>query len=122
MGRRSWRDSQAERERELRKRLKPSWVIVGCLMPLVLGTAAYLLSGWFLAANAEKNWIYFPAGLMNPPFAPHLRPGLLMRVGLSFLFMLAMYVIVYALYALFFPVKPGETDSPPLKPRRLRKP
>jgi hypothetical protein len=122
MGRRSWRDKQADRERQERKRLKPSWVIVGCLMPLVLGTAAYLLAGWFLAANAERNWFRFPDGLMNPPFAPNMTPGLLLRVGLSILFMLAMYAIAYALYALFFPIKPGDTDFPPLKPRRLRKP
>ena len=91
-------------------------------MPLVLGTAAYLLAGWFLAANAERNWIRIPNMLMVPPFAPNMTPGLVVRVGLSFLFMLAMYAIVYALYALFFPIRPRETDSPPLKPRRLRKP
>ncbi|MGD2252714.1 MAG: hypothetical protein PVF70_07345 [Anaerolineales bacterium] len=121
MGRRSWRDKQAERERELRKRLKSSWMIVGCLMPLVMGTAAYLLARWFLAANAERNWFRIPYGLMFPSFAPNMRPGLLVQIGLSILFMLALYAIVYVLYALFFPVRPSETDSPPLKPRRQSK-
>ena len=122
MGRKGWRAEHADRERAKRKRLNPWWVVVGCLMPLVLGTGAYLLSGWFLAANAERNWFDIPDGLMVPSFAPNMAPGLLLRLGLSILFMLAMYAIVYALYALFFPIRPGETDFPPLKPRRLRKP
>jgi multisubunit Na+/H+ antiporter MnhB subunit len=123
MGRDSWRVAQQEKEREARKRRNPVWRGVGCLVVVALGLAGFFVSGWFLTANAENTWIYLPPEFIYPPpqlsFVP---PGVLVRLVVGLIAVVAGYGVVSFLYAILFPIKPGETDVPkPPKPPKKKK-
>jgi hypothetical protein len=90
-------------------------------MIIVLGTAGYFFSGWFLRANAQNNWIYLPPEILRPDFAPSLPPGVLVQIVVALLFMIFSYGVLSVFYALFFPVQPGEHDVPQLYRRRKKR-
>lgn len=115
MGRDTWRYAQHERERAKRKRGNPIWRGVGCVMIVLTALGGYFFSGWFLQRNAIEGWVHIPVSLLTPPALPWLPPGLLVQLGVAILFMLATAGIVDILYAVAFPIRPGETDVPPLK-------
>jgi hypothetical protein len=121
MGRGRWRYVRHEEERAKKKRMHPAWRGVGCFLLVLLTLGGYLFSDWFLRANAVGGWVYLPAGLLRPPFAPWLPAGLLFKVVVAFLFLILSYAVLTTVYAIAFPIRLGETDAPPLKrqgPRR----
>lgn len=118
-----WQDRQEYADLGKRKTIHPVWRGVGCLMIILLGTAGYFFSGWFLGANAENRWIYLPPEILRPEFAPFLPAGVLVQIVVAVLFMIFSYGLLSVFYALFFPVKPGEHDVPPLyRPPKKRRP
>ncbi len=122
MGRDSWRFRQSDEEREKRKRMNPVWRGVGCFTVVLLTLTGYLFAGWFLMANLTNHWIYMPPEVLRPSFAPWLPAGVLVQIVVAFIFMVMSYGALSLFYAIAFPIRPGETDVPPLKrPRRRRR-
>lgn len=122
MGRSSWRSKQFEEEREARKTLNPIWRGVGCIMIVLLAVFGYYLAHWFYTQNLVENWIYLPPELIWPSFASFLGDGLLFKLIFAGLAMLIGYAILSFIYAIAFPIQPGELDMPPPKrPRRKRR-
>jgi hypothetical protein len=115
MGRDTWRYAQHEREREAKRRTNPIWRGVGCVLLVALAIAGYLVAGWFLRENAAQNWLYLPPELLTIPRLEFLPTGIVLQLFIAFLFMLFGYGVLSIAYAIAFPVKPGETDVPPLK-------
>lgn len=111
MGRDSWRHRQAEEERLKRKRINPIWRGVGCLLILLLGLLGYVFSGWFIG----KGFVYFPPALRRPSFAPWLPQDMVIQLVVALLFMIFSYTLLTAVYAVLFPIRPGELDAPPMK-------
>lgn len=117
--RRGWTDQRLYEERERKKRLHPAWRGAGCLLIVLLGVAAYFFSGWFIQAGL----VYIPPEARNPDFASFLPEDSLVQGVISVIFMLLCYTVLSTIYAVLFPVKPGEFDAPPPKrkgPRRRR--
>jgi hypothetical protein len=80
-------------------------------MIVLLGFVGYAFAGWFL----RKNLVYIPPVIRRPPFAPWLPPDLIVKVVVAFLFMLLAFTVLSVIYAMAFPIQPGEKDVPPLK-------
>ncbi len=123
MGRDSWRYAAHERERAKKKRMNPVWRGVGCVLTVVVALGGYLFAGWFLRANVAQQWVYLPPELINPPWATFLAGGVLIQIVTGLLFMLFSFALINIVYAIMFPLEPGETDVPPLTrvgPRRRR--
>lgn len=126
MGRKgSWSFAQHERERQKRKELNPIWRGVGCILIAVMGLAGYAFASWFLQQNAVNAWIYLPPQVFNPrvpSFLGFLGNGNLIRFVVALLFVLTAFGILNFVYALLFPVQPGEHDlpTPKRRPRRNR--
>lgn len=121
MGRDTWRYRAQERERAKKKRMNPIWRGVGCLMIVFLTLAGYGFADWFLRANATSGWIAIPPVFLYPPFAPWLPHGMLVKIVVAILFMLMSYGLVSTVYAILFPIRLGETDSPPIRRGRSRR-
>lgn len=122
MGRSSWQSKQFEAEREAKKTLNPIWRGVGCIMIVLLAVFGYYLADWFYKQNQVENWMYLPPELIWPSFAPFLGDGLLFKIIFAGLTMLLGYTILSFVYAIAFPIQPGELDMPPPKrPRRRRR-
>ncbi len=122
MGRRStWMDAQRERERLEQKRLNPIWRGVGCLLIVVMAALGWAFAHWFLGANAANRWIVIPSELFYPPGLSFLGGGLLIKIVVAFLSLLMAWGIVNFVYAIFFPVRPGEHDVQTPKRRRVRR-
>ena len=123
MGRDSWRYAQHEKERQKKRRMNPVWRGVGCVLLVALTLAGYLFSGWFLSANALNNWVYLPPEMLTFSFAPWLPLpyGLVVQLVVAFVFMIFGYGIISFLYAIAFPIRPGEGDVPPLRRDRRRR-
>lgn len=114
-----FRDKATKRDRE--KELNPIWRGVGCVLLVLLGLAGYGVAGWFLIANQQNSWIYLPPQLYYPPYLPSfVPPGLVLRLAVALLVMVLGYGILSFVYAVLFPIQPGETDMPPMKKRRRR--
>lgn len=117
MGRRGgWSDRKLHEEREKSKRLHPAWRGVGCIVIILLGAAAYYISGEFI----QSGVVYLPTEaryILSPP----LPPDAVIRAVVSALFMLISFAILSFVYALAFPIQPGEFDMPPPKKRPRRK-
>lgn len=114
--------AQQERERKKKRTLNPVWRGIGCLLIVVMGSLAWFFSGWFLTANSLNHWVLLPREAMNPPALPDFfGSGMLVRLIITLLTLLLAFTVVNFGYALLFPIKPGETDVPPLK-RTRRKP
>ncbi len=124
MGRRgSWQFQQHERERRAAKQLNPVWRGVGCLLIVAIGALGYLFANWFLVQNAINRWIYLPPELINPDIrgiGSLLAGGNLVRFVVALTFLLFAFAFMNFIYAILFPVKPGEHDLP--TPKRKRKP
>ena len=110
MGRDSYRFRSLDKEREKRDRLDPKWRGVGLILIALFATAGYFFAGWFLRANAENGWMYMPQAALYPKIAPFLGGGLLTKIIVGFLFMLLSYTVLSTIYAMAFPIRPGETD------------
>ncbi len=125
MGRRGmWRYAQQERERRERQRTNPLWRGVGCLMVIVIAGIGYAFAGWFITSGL----VYLPPNLLNPPdpIPAFLRNGNLVRYVVALLFMLTGFGVVNFVYAILFPVQPGEYDLPtprhsPARDRRRKR-
>jgi hypothetical protein len=115
MGRDTWRYAQHEREREAKRRMNPIWRGVGCVLLAALAISGFLGAGWFLRENAARNLVYLPPELTRVPYLTFLPDGILLQLFIGFVFMLFGYGVLAFVYALAFPIKPGETDFPPLK-------
>ncbi len=115
MGRDSWGMRQHERERLARKRVNPVWRGVGCIAIVLTGLAGYLFSIWFLRENAVQGWLAIPRGLIQPADLPWLPPGILVQLGVAIIFMMLATGVINTVYAIVFPIRPGETDAPPIK-------
>jgi len=115
MGRDTWRFAQHEREREAKRRMNPIWRGVGCVLLVALAVAGYLAAGWFLRENAAQGWMYLPPELINIPYLTFLPSGIVLQLFIAVVFMLFGYGVLAFVYAIAFPIKPGETDAPPLK-------
>jgi len=122
MGRDSWRFRQVDAEREKRKRPNPMLRGIGCILIIVLSLAGYAFAELFLRANTQTHWIPIPAGLVRLSFATWMPDGLAIKLVLAFLFMIVSYGIMSFAYAIVFPIRLGETDSPPLRQRPRRRP
>jgi hypothetical protein len=109
---------QHERERMARKKGNPVWRGVGCIAIVLTGVAGYLFSIWFLRENAVQGWVTIPRTLIQPPGMAWLPNGILVQLGVAILFMMLATGVVNTIYAMMFPIKPGETDSPPIKRQR----
>ncbi len=125
MGRRSsWQFQQHERERKAAKKMNPVWRGVGCLLTVAIGALGILFANWFLIQNVTKRWIYLPPEVINPNvrgIGSLLADGNLVRFVVALTFLLFAFAFVNFLYAIFFPVKPGEYDLPTPKPRRKKR-
>ena len=123
MGRDSWRTAQHDREREARKRQNPMLRGLGCIVIVSLGLLAFFVSGWTLQANAQSAWIYLPPEILLPPAQlPWLPVGFFVRLIVAVMFMIGAYGLSSLVYAILFPIKPGETDVPkPPKPPKKKK-
>ena len=119
MGRSNWQYRVHEREREQRKTLNPIWRGVGCILIVVLAGLGYGLAHWFYTQNQVENWIYLPPELIWPSFAPFLGDGMLFKLIFAGLAIMLGYTIVSFIYAVAFPIEPGELDMP--APKRTRR-
>lgn len=111
MGRRgSWQHVQREREREERQRTNPIWRGVGCILAIVMGVLGYFFANWFLGAGL----VYIPPQAINPapPIPAFLGDGNLVRLVVAFLFMLTAFGVINFVWAILFPIQPGEYDLP----------
>jgi hypothetical protein len=121
MGRNSYRFRDLDRQRDLRRRINPIWYGVGFLLLTVLGILGYLFSGWFLIANAQQGWIYLPPQVMVVPRLEFLPPGVVVQFVVGLISMMLAFGVISFVYAILFPIQPGETDVPPLKRRPGRR-
>jgi hypothetical protein len=106
---------QHERERLARKRVNPVWRGVGCIAIVLTGLAGYMFSVWFLTENQVQGWMTIPRDLIRPPQLPWLPDGILVQLGVAILFMMLATGVVNTVYAIVFPIRPGETDAPQIK-------
>jgi hypothetical protein len=120
MGRDTWRYVQHEREREAKRRMNPIWRGVGCVLLVLLAGIGYLSAGWFLRENAVQSWLYLPPEMLNIPGLTFLPSGFVLQLVIAFLVMVFGFGMLSVVYAIAFPIKPGETDAPP--PRRTGPP
>ncbi len=122
MGRDSYRYRQLDEERAKRGQIDPIWRGIGCVMIVAIGTAGVLFANWFVRANARNNWFYMPKEFMNPTIVPFLDPylanGLLVKLVIVFIIMLACFGVAATIYAILNPIQPGEFDAPPPRKRR----
>lgn len=116
MGRGNWEFESQDREYKRGKRLHPMWSAIGCLVVVALSLGGYLFAGWFLIQNEANKWIPIPAELVRPSFAPNLPTGILLKGVFAVVFMFISFAILSVVYAVLFPIEPGEYDHPPLKP------
>ena len=121
MGRDSWRYDMREKERTKRKEINPVWRGVGCILILVLTAGGYLFGDWFIKANEANNWVSIPNSLVELPFATWLPSGFLVKISTAIVFMVITFGLMSVVYAILFPLQPGEYDAPPPKPRAGRR-
>jgi hypothetical protein len=129
MGRDTYRYRQLDKEREERNRIPPLWRGLGCLVISIITLLGYWFGGWFLQANLRNGWIYLPRAALAPDLPtlfnflePVVDQGVMVRLVIAFLFMLAAYGLLAVAYAVGFPIKPRDIDAPmPRKRRRKEK-
>lgn len=121
MGRDSWQFRSADKERLKHKRMNPLWRPIGCVLVLMLAAGGYLFAGWFLVENARSNWLPIPSSLLNPPIGIELPAGMVFKLVVAFIFMIISYGVGSVIFAILFPIQPGEFDHPPLSPPRRQK-
>jgi hypothetical protein len=82
----------------------------------MLAGGGYFFAGWLLDQNARNDWIPIPAAILDPQLGVELPEGLLFKLAVAFLFMIISYGVLSVLFAILFPIQPGEHDHPPLTP------
>ena len=123
MGRRStWMDAQRERQRLEERTMNPIWRGVGCMLVALMAVFGWLFADWFLTANAVNRWIVIPRQLFYPTRLTFLHGGVLIKIAVAFLSLLMAWGIINFIYAIFFPVRPGEHDVETPRRRRRKKP
>ena len=123
MGRRStWMDAQRERQRLKDRTMNPLWRGVGCVLIAIMAAFGWFFADWFLRANAVNRWIVIPRQLFYPPGLSFLDGGMLIKAAVAFLSLLMAWGIMNFVYAIFFPVRPGEHDVETPRRRRVKKP
>ena len=116
MGRESFKYQMLEEQRLKKKRLNPVWRGVGCFLMGLLALGGDLFSNWFLEQNYLNNWIYLPPEVYRPSFLPAwVPPGTMVSAIVALLFLVFSFGLVNFFYAVFFPVKLGGTDVPPIR-------
>jgi hypothetical protein len=121
MGRETIRYVGEEEEYLKSKRMHPAWRGVGCMIIVILGILGYYLSGIILQANIENQWVYIPAELYAPAFAPWLPPGTFIRIVVGLISVMLGYTVISLVYAILFPLRLKETDMPPMRKSQRRK-
>jgi hypothetical protein len=117
MGRKGgWSERKFYEERAKKGRLHPAWRGVGCIVIALLGAAAYYFSGSFI----QSGVVYLP-NEVRYALSPPLGPDMFVRAVIAFLFMLVCFTILSFVYALAFPIQPGEYDMPAPKKRARRR-
>jgi hypothetical protein len=116
-GRDTWKYQRLDEERAKKKRLHPAWRGIGCFLIVLLGIVAYFLSGKIIVSGL----IYIPPAARQPSFAPWLPENVFVQVVASLIIMMLGYAFMSTLYAVAFPIKPGEYDVPPLKRDRTKR-
>ena len=126
MGRDTYRYRQLDKEREDRNRIPPMLRGLGCLIISLFMLMGYWFTGWFLQANLTNEWVYIPRSALAPDLPtflnflePMIDQGVLVRLVVGVLFMLAAYGVLAIVYAVGFPIKPREIDAP--RPRKRRR-
>lgn len=110
MGRDSWRFHELDKERQMKGRIHPAWRGVGCILIILLGFVGYAFAGWFLS----QNLVYIPPvirRLASPPLPQYS----IVQLVVAFLFMILTFTVLSVIYAMAFPIRPGEKDVPPMK-------
>jgi hypothetical protein len=102
--------------------MNPIWRPIGCVIILTLAAGGYIGAGWFLVQNAQNNWIPIPAELVEVPIAPGLPDGFVFKLLIALVAMIIGYGLLSIIFAIIFPIQPGEFDHPPLRssPRRKK--
>ncbi len=121
MGRDTWRFRAEDRDRAKRKQMNPIWRPIGCVIILTLAAGGYIGAGWFLVQNVQNNWLPIPAELVEVPFAPGLPDGFVFKLLIALTAMIIGYGLLSIIFAVIFPIQPGEFDHPPLRPSPRRK-
>lgn len=121
MGRDTWRFRAEEKDRKKRQQMNPIWRPIGCVIILTLAAGGYIAAGWFLVQNALNKWMPIPAEFVEVPFAPGLPNGFIFKLIVAVIFMIMGYGLLSIIFAILFPIPPGEFDSPPLRPSPRRK-
>jgi len=127
MGRDTYRYRQLDKEREERERIPPLWRGLGCLVLSICMLLGYWFTGWFLQANLRNGWIYLPRAALAPDLPnflnflePMLDQGVMVRLVVGLLFVLAAYGVLSVAYAVGFPIKPRDVDAPTQRKRRRK--
>ena len=68
-----------------------------------------------------NQWVYLPPELLSPSFASWLPQGVFIRIAVGLIVVMLGYGVLNIVYAIFFPVKLGETDEPALSSMDQRK-
>lgn len=125
MGRDTYRYRALDAERAKRGQIDPVWRGIGCLLLVTLAVAGFGLGVWFVKANLENHWIYIPRNFYFPAIHPavdrYLANGMVIKLVFMFFMVMFGLGIISVVYALMFPIQPGEFDAPPPKKTRLRK-
>jgi hypothetical protein len=79
-------------------------------MIVLLGFVGYAFAGWFLG----KNFVYIPP-VIRQLASPPLPQYAIVQLVVAFLFMILTFTVLSVIYAMAFPIQPGEKDVPPLK-------
>ena len=90
MGRDTWQFHKLDEERKKRKRLKPIWRGVGCVLVVILGFVGYVFSGWFL----DRGFVYIPRFSIQIPLITAVNGYVIVQLAVSFLFMIFSYAIM----------------------------
>jgi hypothetical protein len=122
MGRDTWRYRAQEKDRLKRKQINPIWRGVGCILIIALSVGGYFFADWAFYQNDTHNWVSLPDYIINVSFLPWLPSGLLLKLGVAIVFMVIAYGVMSLLFAILFPVQPGEYDAPPLKRKPRKRP
>jgi hypothetical protein len=116
-GRDTWKFKKLDEERAKRGRLHPAWRGVGCFLVVLLGIGGYFLSGKIISSGM----IYIPLAARRPSFAPWLPENVFVQVVAALIIVMLSFTLMSTIYAIAFPIKPGEYDVPPIKRDRSRR-
>jgi hypothetical protein len=122
-------------ERPKRKPIPPIWRGIGCLSVVIFTVGVYLLTGLVMKANLPYIGVPPDVGFSVGPIPLPFKGNQLDFVNgtpvsvyfswiqLAFTGMadVVFYGVVFIVYSLVNPIKPGPKDAPPSRPRRGRR-